>query len=326
MNNFKLKFLGFTLIEIIFVIAILGIIITLGISYTSKFSERAKEKTAALQIQQILQAGMSYYVDYGEWPDKGNTSIKSVFYKNYLPISKNNQGVNPLDSNPWQSLNSGKVGYYWEYTGTSESPDDKTKGLFKVSTEAPNEDTAKRVISLLPNAFYESPNIVAEVGIPGQAMDVSHGYVISAGSFKVTAAYDNTCSFMEAFTSTVNDGISTCRSKKSMHAVVSAQIQNCDLNIKADSAPDSDVDYSIIFGGVCEVSLNNYGIYYSVRGDYRHLAVAYARVLSRTKISYIVMCLPGDANSADQQDVEYAATTHQPCQSSNGTPKDCKVS
>lgn len=313
MINLKSKSIGFTLIELIFVVAIIGVVITLGISYTSKLSERTKEKAAALQIQQILQAGMSYYVDYGKWPNVGNSGNKDDFYKHYISTSTT---TTSLDINPWYSIQTSSEGYYyWEFTDTA----DQSKGMFKVTTAVPDKDIADRVISLLPNAYYDNPNIVAEVAIPGQALDVSRGYIIGANSFNIASKFAYVCLFTQSFGPDINNGIKICKSKN-MHAVVMPQIEGIDVNLKSDTLYS--VIFSILFKGACKISSDDYGIYYWIRGDYAYEAAAYVQFFRNTRVSYVVMCLPGSSNSADDHDLGYAESN--PCQS-GGDPTSCAL-
>ncbi len=59
---------GMTLIEIMVVIAILGILATaLGVAVTG-YLKRSKIKTAQLQLNQIANAVTAYYADEGDYP------------------------------------------------------------------------------------------------------------------------------------------------------------------------------------------------------------------------------------------------------------------
>lgn len=59
---------GFTLIEILLVLAIIAMLIYLGIGYYQQHLISSRIDKASLQMQQILNAGLAYYLANGEWP------------------------------------------------------------------------------------------------------------------------------------------------------------------------------------------------------------------------------------------------------------------
>jgi prepilin-type N-terminal cleavage/methylation domain-containing protein len=160
--SIKSKNSGFTLIELIFVVAIIGVTIAIGLSYMEKLAERTKEKTTSLQIQQILQAAMTYYVAKNTWPSDGNTTSAGDF-ADYIPA------IDRLATNSW-----GVNNYSW----TAQTSGGK---LFTVSTVVPDNDTAARIASSLPNATNTTTTVNSQIAIPGQAQTVFRGYVIRAG-------------------------------------------------------------------------------------------------------------------------------------------------
>jgi prepilin-type N-terminal cleavage/methylation domain-containing protein len=148
------KYSAFTLIELLFVIAIIGVMASIGISYMSKRAEDAKIKKTVLQIQQLLEAGVNYYVAQESWPSSGSTSqIKcpadaEEAFCPYIP------DLEVMLENPW----GGKDGYKWESTGK--------RGNFKVSTTVPQKNIATRVAAILPNAITKDSILTAAVAAP----------------------------------------------------------------------------------------------------------------------------------------------------------------
>jgi len=68
MNKFLSKHAGVTLLEIMLVLAIIGGIMVMAINYgTRQVAQQRRDKTA-MQIQQILNAGLAYYNVNGAWP------------------------------------------------------------------------------------------------------------------------------------------------------------------------------------------------------------------------------------------------------------------
>lgn len=60
---------GFTLLEMLLVLAIASMIIYLSIGYMQQKTLQMRIDKTALQMQQILAASMAYYVANGQWPD-----------------------------------------------------------------------------------------------------------------------------------------------------------------------------------------------------------------------------------------------------------------
>lgn len=140
--------LGFTLIEILFVIALIGVITAFSLSAYQKKAENTKIDKTALQIQQLLQAGTAYYNDNGCWPNDENPSCPASNFGDYLPF-----GTTSID-NPW--------GQPYNYRPTS------TKNLFEVTTVAPNTAIAKRIISRLPfSQIHNTRTVKTEITRPG---------------------------------------------------------------------------------------------------------------------------------------------------------------
>lgn len=59
---------GFTLIEMLLVLAIIAMLIYLGMGYYQQHLISSRIDKASLQMQQILNAGLAYYLANGEWP------------------------------------------------------------------------------------------------------------------------------------------------------------------------------------------------------------------------------------------------------------------
>src|SRR5579883_1527947 len=64
----KAKERGFTLIEILLVLVIIGMFIFMGTSYIQQKTLSSRIDRTSLQMQQILNAGLAYYVTNGSWP------------------------------------------------------------------------------------------------------------------------------------------------------------------------------------------------------------------------------------------------------------------
>lgn len=80
-NNFKKEIKGFTLIEMLLVIVIIGTIIYASMGYIQQKTMQMRIDRASSQMQQILNAALSFYITNGKWPTTIATDLQGV----YLP-------------------------------------------------------------------------------------------------------------------------------------------------------------------------------------------------------------------------------------------------
>jgi len=168
MNNRRT--LGFTLIEILFVIAILSVIASFGISMLQKRAQQTKVEKTALQVQQIFQAALAWHADKNEWPyytTEGETkTVKDAcvktddapsveFIGKYLPIqeiSADNKLINA-----WGLAYSNCMP-----PGTAPKPSDPK---FQVEVGLPSAQVAAQVAALLPNAIVKKDTSIVHAEI-----------------------------------------------------------------------------------------------------------------------------------------------------------------
>src|SRR3990167_6114393 len=67
-KHFKINVIGVTLLELLLVTAIVGTIIFLSIGYVQQKALQMRMDRMVVQTQQLLNAGLAYYVDKGKWP------------------------------------------------------------------------------------------------------------------------------------------------------------------------------------------------------------------------------------------------------------------
>ncbi len=99
---------GFTLIEMLLVLVIISSVIFMGTNYIRQKTTALRIDTAALQMQQILNAALAYYVANGSWPAGGIGGANSASTSNSL------QGGNYLPNNfslvsPWGGVYYGQA-------------------------------------------------------------------------------------------------------------------------------------------------------------------------------------------------------------------------
>ena len=140
---------GFTLIETLFVIAILSVIASMGVALYQTRANTAKTNQATEQVDVLTQAVVEYYNKHGFWPSKLNQSDLST----YIPYGKTNSTGEYL--NPWGGA----------YTSTTT---DITDGNYNITTLTPNENSAAQIKAKLPFATSSTQNNqgLLQVGIP----------------------------------------------------------------------------------------------------------------------------------------------------------------
>lgn len=75
---------GFTLIEMLLVLVIISMIIYMAVGYIEQRTLQTRMDRTSLQMQQILNAGLAYYVAHGSWPP--NPALSNL-QGTYLPPS-----------------------------------------------------------------------------------------------------------------------------------------------------------------------------------------------------------------------------------------------
>lgn len=118
---------GVTLLEVLLVLVIAATMMVMLIGYVQQRTDELRRTRVSLQIQQILNAGLAYYVSNGTWPD----SIATLQTDGYLPPG--------TIKNPW-----GNNFIVYGAPGT---------GLFYVASNVVNSTVAQVITGRLPLAF-----------------------------------------------------------------------------------------------------------------------------------------------------------------------------
>ncbi len=178
MITLQKKVKGFTLLEIMLVLAIASSLFVLLMNYsTQKAAELRRDKTV-LQVQQILNAGMSFYLNKGYWPLVGATisstgcgaatwTDTSVLRPNYIPTNL---------------INNSYAKQYYVTCSTAANG-----GNFYVAFQVDTAANASIIAGKLPLAYTSSVSlpgagappvaaasgttVIASVNIPGQNLN-----------------------------------------------------------------------------------------------------------------------------------------------------------
>jgi len=73
---------GFSLLEVLLVMAIVATIMVSILSYTTQKSDEMRRDRTVMQMEQFLNAGLSYYVSFGSWPLKLMDLQNNLFLPN----------------------------------------------------------------------------------------------------------------------------------------------------------------------------------------------------------------------------------------------------
>lgn len=173
---------GYTLIELLLVVAVISLIAALGVKTYRDKSESDRINIAALNIQHVLESGISYNVaNKSLWPKNNWNPCNSTaanssppqdenFVKNFLPNESNQSNFGtPVcwsgDGNPNDSTQEQKANRFWAALTTGK--------------DANAINLAKRIAARLPNAIITN-NPSLESATPTNTCDgVNSCYVKS---------------------------------------------------------------------------------------------------------------------------------------------------
>jgi len=164
----KKNYHGFTLIETLLVLVIISMIIFSGLGYLRQRTLQMRMDRVSLQMQQILNAGLAFYVTNNKWPQQ-----LSDLQGTYLPPT-----TVPL-KNPWGQLyvvDGTNVEKLIVYTSTvSASSSEASTAANVIAGMLPMSYTSTTVpsASATPTACTTQTTcyIVSSVNIPGQNLN-----------------------------------------------------------------------------------------------------------------------------------------------------------
>lgn len=182
----KRKNTGFTLLEMLLVLAIISVLLAMGINYYQQKMLSMRIERTVIQSEQILNAGLAYFVANGKWPcaagsfgESSGCPLDNLISQNYLP--------NKIIVSPWgQKYEIGVSAS--DTTGTI-----KQQSNFYVYTQIPamvnSAVVATTIMGQLPMAYISSQEVsemppqssgctdgtscyvIASVNIPGQTLN-----------------------------------------------------------------------------------------------------------------------------------------------------------
>lgn len=182
----KNKVKGFTLIEILLVLVIISIFIFASLGYVQQRALQMRMDRTSTQMQQILNAGLAYYVANGDWP--ANLAALQSPTQSFLP-------PNITIKNPWGQdyfvvSSPSSPALFYVYTkintvtgGGASAAANVIAGSLPMGYTSTDTAGAPPVTGSPCVAATTTCSIVASVNIPGQNLNNARA-VNFAGLFK----------------------------------------------------------------------------------------------------------------------------------------------
>lgn len=182
MKNDKMKEKGVTLIEILLVLVIISAIIWGSMTYVQQKALQTRIDKTSIQMQQILNAGLAYYVANGKWPIsldclKGDTTAGTNCSLIYLPENLiNNAWGDPYvvaNSNSLFYVHSNIISTATTANGTAFAIASTLAGVLPLSYVTLPTQTVPPTGTTTPpcTATDSSCMVVASVNIPGENLN-----------------------------------------------------------------------------------------------------------------------------------------------------------
>jgi len=161
---------GFTLLEMLLVLVIMGVILSLIFSYIQQQTTRMRIDRTSMQMQTILNASLAFYVVNNKWPGSIATDLQGG---GFLPAGTGFTNINPY-GNPYAIVsNSSAPQLFYVYTNTSNTQDTiAIAGRLPLSYVAKSSGSPPAAVPY-STCTGASPchYVVGAVNIPGQNLN-----------------------------------------------------------------------------------------------------------------------------------------------------------
>ena len=164
---------GVTLIELLLVLVVVSMVLFIGLNYTTKKAEQNRIDRTVVQMQQILNAGLAYYVANNVWP-----ASLAVMQPTYLPTAI----TSPFGGAAYSVAQSSNIFYVYTpittvTAGSATAIANTIAGLLPLSYTSRNASAPP--LSTFPcGALTTTCRVVAGVNVPGQNLNMA-----GAGNF-----------------------------------------------------------------------------------------------------------------------------------------------
>lgn len=168
---------GVTLIELLLVLVIVSMVLFIGLNYTTKKAEQNRIDRTVVQMQQILNAALAYYVANNAWP-----ATLATMQPNYLPTTI----TSPFGGAAYSVAVSSNIFYVYTpittvTAGSATAIANTIAGLLPLSYTSTNA-SAPPLSTTACGAATTTCRVVAGVNVPGQNLNMA-GAVNFAGLY-----------------------------------------------------------------------------------------------------------------------------------------------
>lgn len=166
---------GFTLLEMMLVMAIMGTVMAMVIGFINQRTQQMRDDKTTAQLQQVLNAGLAYYVGNSAWPAAG---LASTLVPTYLTGNfANNLWGNPFNIgfSPGSATTPPALFFVYTQIGPTSSTNTTNGEALAIAGRLPMGYTATIVTASPPAQATCTVGavcyVVAAVNIPGQNLN-----------------------------------------------------------------------------------------------------------------------------------------------------------
>lgn len=156
---------GFTLFETLLVLGIMSAFLVMSLRFVSQRTTEARVDKTSIQYQQILNAGLVYYLNTSTWP----ANMSDLVTGQYLTSTM----VNPWGGN-YAFYSNNKLFYVYSGTGSASAADIAVSQ--RIAGRLPQGYVSQNNPPLAPaGCVIGNCNVVAAVSVPGQNINNARG-------------------------------------------------------------------------------------------------------------------------------------------------------
>lgn len=171
---------GFTLIEVILVLAVVSFLFVMGLNFYQQKDYNARVDRTALQMQQLLGAAISYNVAFGSWPGNTTTAAQGI-----TDLKTNGYLPNVTITSPW-----GQSYFVMPVTFAGGS---QVIGVFTTINNAKSAAlTAQSIAGRLPMAYTTSDTSVPPLTVTACAANATTCTVMATATVPVQSIGNST--------------------------------------------------------------------------------------------------------------------------------------
>ncbi len=155
---------GVTLIEIMLMIIVLALLSLYTFAKLQSRSQQLLERTAAVEMKNLLEASLAYYADFQHWPED-----LAALWETYLPQS--------AQCSPWPGEQEEAEESNKRCPGKKLYQGQSDGIFYSISVTVPSSRMAAQLAARLPRGLVKDGTVSSSIRVPG----TYHGWLASAG-------------------------------------------------------------------------------------------------------------------------------------------------